>query len=226
MRPFDYSSAATVEEAVALLGQNGRRQPLAGVQPLAGGTDLLTLMKGDVAAPSHLLDIKRLTGLPSGIGETPQGLTLGALTTLAEIETHPLIRQRYPLLAQAAAVAATPQLRNMATLGGNLLQRPRCWYFRNRLVDCWLKGGDGCPAYDVYLKAMERKVWAFALVAVAAAMRLDGRRVADARLVMGGVAPIPWQASVVEQALLGVEVGDGVCARGRGCALRRGATAS
>jgi xanthine dehydrogenase YagS FAD-binding subunit len=73
---------------------------------------------------------------------------LGTLTTLADIETHVVIKQYYPLLAQAAAVAATPQLRNMATLGGNLLQRPRCWYFRNRLLHCWLKGGTECPAHD------------------------------------------------------------------------------
>jgi xanthine dehydrogenase YagS FAD-binding subunit len=63
-------------------------------------------------------------------------VTLGTLTTLAEIGTHPIIQRRYLLLAQAAAVAATPQQRNMATLGGNLLQRPRCWYFRNRLFHC------------------------------------------------------------------------------------------
>jgi xanthine dehydrogenase YagS FAD-binding subunit len=153
MRPFEYTSPTTVDEAVGLLGQNGpehdgRLRPLAGAQPLAGGTDLLPLMKADVAAPSHLVDVKRLSGLPRGIEATAQGLSLGALTTLSEIEMHPLIRQRYPLLAQAAAVAATPQLRNMATLGGNLLQRPRCWYFRHRLLPCWLKGGAHCPAYE------------------------------------------------------------------------------
>jgi xanthine dehydrogenase YagS FAD-binding subunit len=307
MRPFEYISPATVEEAVALLGQDGHdgergTRPLAGVQPLAGGTDLLTLMKADVAAPSRLINIKRLTELPSGIEDTSQGLTLGALTTLSEIETHPVIQQRYPLLAQAAAVAATPQLRNMATLGGNLLQRPRCWYFRSRLLRCWLKGGEECPAHDgenqfhalfgggpcyavhpsdlapallaldaqvrlrgtsgtrmlplaeffslptedrrhetaigrdelllavllpplpegmrnIYLKAMDRKVWAFALVAVAAAVRLDGRRVADARLVLGGVAPIPWRASAAERELLGAEVSDGLCARAAEVAL-------
>ena len=301
MRPFEYTNPATVDEAIALLGQNGRdrdrgMRPLAGVQPLAGGTDLLTLMKADVAAPSRLLDIKRLAGLPSGIENTAQGLTLGALTTLSDIEAHPTVRRHYPLLAQAAAVAATPQLRNMATLGGNLLQRPRCWYFRNRLLPCWLKGGDDCPACEgenqlhalfgggpcyavhpsdlapvlvaldaqvrlqgrggartlpiaeffslpaedrrheteigrhelllsvlvprlpegtrsVYLKAMDRKVWAFALVAVAAAVRLDDRRIADVRLVLGGVAPIPWRASAAEQELLGAEPNDALFAR-------------
>jgi xanthine dehydrogenase YagS FAD-binding subunit len=294
MQPFGYTSPVTVDEAITLLGENGHDhergiRPLTGVQPLAGGTDLLTLMKADVAAPSRLVNIKRLIELPSGIEDTSQGVTLGTLTTLAEIETHAVIQQRYPLLAQAAAVAATPQLRNMATLGGNLLQRPRCWYFRNRLLPCWLKGGTECPARDgenqfhalfgggpcyavhpsdlapallaldaqvqlrgrggvrvmplaqffslprehrrneteigrdelllsvllpplpadtntVYLKAMDRQVWAFAVVAVAAVVRLDGRRVADARLVLGGVAPIPWRASAAEGELLGAEV--------------------
>jgi xanthine dehydrogenase YagS FAD-binding subunit len=301
MRAFDYTDPRTVDEAIALLGQNGHdhergMMPLAGVHPLAGGTDLLTLMKADVAAPSHLVNIKRLAELPSGIADTAQGLTLGTLTTLADIETHGVIKQHYPLLAQAAAVAATPQLRNMATLGGNLLQRPRCWYFRSRLLHCWLKGGTECPAHDgenqfhalfgggpcyavhpsdlapallaldaqvrlqgrggtrtlpiaeffslptegrrhetgigrnelllsvlvprlpegtrsIYLKAMDRKVWAFAVVAVAAAVRLDGRRVADARLVLGGVAPIPWRASAAEQELLGAEANDALFAR-------------
>jgi xanthine dehydrogenase YagS FAD-binding subunit len=296
MRPFEYMNPLTVDEAISLLGLNGQdyergMRPLAGVHPLAGGTDLLTLMKADIAAPSHLVNIKRLSGLPKDIEETSQGLLLGALTTLTDIETHPLIQQRCPLLAQAAAVAATPQLRNMATLGGNLLQRPRCWYFRNHLLPCWLKGGTECPAHDganrfhalfgggpcyavhpsdlapallaldaqvrlrgrggtrtlpvaeffslptvdrrheteikrdelvlsvliprspegtrsVYLKAMDRKVWAFALVAVAAAVRLDGRRVVDARLVLGGVAPIPWRASAAEHVLLGAKATD------------------
>ena len=84
-----------------------------------------------------------LTELPSGNEDTAQGVTLGTLTTLAEIEARSVIKRHYPLLAHTAAVAATPQLRNMATLGGNLLQRPWCWYFRNPLLYCWLKGGAG-----------------------------------------------------------------------------------
>ncbi|MGH2368327.1 MAG: FAD binding domain-containing protein, partial [Chloroflexota bacterium] len=150
MRPFEYASPASVEEAITLLGQDGDGafRPLARVQPLAGGTDLLTLMKADVAAPSRLVNVKRLDGLTGSIQETAAGLTLGSLTTLAEIETSATIKQRYPVLAEAASLAATPQLRNMATIGGNLLQRPRCWYFRNPRIQCWLKGGDDCPARD------------------------------------------------------------------------------
>src|SRR5438046_809777 len=144
MRPFEYVSPTTVDEALALLGQDGDSAS----RPLAGGTDLLTLMMADIAAPSRLVNLKRLSEIPSGIEETAQGVTLGALTPLVAIEMHPLLQRRYPLLAEAAALAATPQLRNMATLGGNLLQRPRCWYFRNPRFHCWLKGGDECQARE------------------------------------------------------------------------------
>lgn len=146
MRPFAYASPATVDEAIALLGRDGPDED--GGRPLAGGTDLLTLMKADITAPTRLVDIKRLVGLPGAIEITPEGLTLGALATLAELETDPLVRQHCPALAEAASAAATPPLRNMATLGGNLLQRPRCWYFRNPRFHCWLKGGDVCQARD------------------------------------------------------------------------------
>ena len=143
MKPFEYISPTTVEEALALLDQPGDGT----THLLAGGTDLLTLMKTDITAPSRLVNLKHLDEMSSGIAETDRGLTLGALTPLTVLETHPIIRQRYPVLAEAAAVAATPQLRNMATLGGNLLQRPRCWYFRHPYLHCWLKGGETCPAY-------------------------------------------------------------------------------
>jgi xanthine dehydrogenase YagS FAD-binding subunit len=224
--------------------------------------------------------------LPRGIEARPEGLEIGALTTLAEIEQHPVVRQGYRALAQAAAVAATPQIRNLATVGGNLLQRPRCWYFRNSRIDCWLKGGSDCPARDgenrnhaiagggpcyavhpsdivpallafdaavrirgpqgerwmeledfmrapsddrrtetllgpdelvlglrlpphpeptrsAYVKAMDRKTWAFALAGVACALRLSGGKVAHARIVLGGVAPIPLRAQAAERELLG-----------------------
>jgi xanthine dehydrogenase YagS FAD-binding subunit len=141
MRAFEYTSVATLDEALGLLGRDGD----GATRPLAGGTDLLTLMKADVASPAHLIDIKRVGELSRGVTESAGGVTIGALTTLAEIEANPLIARRFPALAEATAVAATPQLRNMATIGGNLLQRPRCWYFRSPLFHCWLKGGDACP---------------------------------------------------------------------------------
>jgi xanthine dehydrogenase YagS FAD-binding subunit len=212
------------------------------------------------------------------------------------------VADRTPALAEAAAVAATPQLRNMATIGGNLLQRPRCWYFRHPLATCWLKGGAGCPARDgenrlhalfgdgpcyavhpsdlapallaleaevhvrgpagerwlplddlyrlpaddrrtetvlapdelvlalrlpappagtrgTYLKAMDRKTWAFALAGVAAVLRLAGRRILQARVVLSGVAPIPWRAGAAEQVLAGEEASDALVARAAEAAL-------
>src|SRR5689334_6030760 len=107
MRSFEYSRASTLEDAFASLARNGASRAL------AGGTDLLPLMKADVAAPSHLIDLKHLDALAGGIVHTSGGgLSLGALTPLAEIEQHPLIRERFPMLAEAAASAATMQLRN------------------------------------------------------------------------------------------------------------------
>jgi xanthine dehydrogenase YagS FAD-binding subunit len=138
MNAFDYERAATLDEALARIG--------AGAQPLAGGTDLLTLMKAELAAPCRLLDVKR--ALPRAIESTAGGLAIGAGATLAELERHRLVVEGYAALAQAAGLAASAQIRNLATIGGNLLQRPRCWYFRNARTRCWLKGGDECFARD------------------------------------------------------------------------------
>jgi xanthine dehydrogenase YagS FAD-binding subunit len=128
-----------VEQALALLGRDGE-----GVRPLAGGTDLLPLMKANVIAPEQLVDIKRLPGMRGVAVEADGGLSIGGLTTLSKIEESAPVRERYAVLVEAIGEAATPQLRNMATLGGNLLQRPRCWYYRSSHFHCWLKGGDEC----------------------------------------------------------------------------------
>src|SRR4051812_22659681 len=138
MRPFAYSNPTTLDAALGTIGPAAR--------PLAGGTDLLTLLKADLIGPESLVNVKAL--LPRGIEARPEGLEIGALATLAEIEQHPVVREGYTALAQAASLAASPQIRNLATAGGNLLQRPRCWYFRNSRIDCWLKGGAECPARD------------------------------------------------------------------------------
>jgi xanthine dehydrogenase YagS FAD-binding subunit len=307
MRSFEYARAATIDEATAHHAQaHDTAKPVApvtapttagtpsrtvlpvqnGTRFLAGGTDLLTLMKADIIAPSLLIDIKRIEDLPRSIEERGGGVTLGALTTLSEIEYHPGIIGQYPALAEAIGQSATPQLRNMATIGGNLLQRPRCWYYRNSLFPCWLKGGTECHARDgenshhaifgespcvavhpsdaaaallayeasvrmrgpagertiplselfaepteqrrtettlqpdellldiqvpqqaagarsTYRKAMDRKVWAFALVGVAAQVQVDGDRITSARVVLSGVAPVPWRSTNAEAALIG-----------------------
>ena len=97
---------------------------------LAGGTDLLALMKDDVLAPKRLINIKEINDL-HGVSSNAQGLRIGALTTLGDLADDATVRRDYPALAEALLEAASPQIRNEATLGGNLCQRPRCWYFRN-----------------------------------------------------------------------------------------------
>ena len=296
MRAFEYATASGLDEALSLLQADGQ------IRPLAGGTDLLPLIKADVARPRRLVDLKRVPELAAGIQTTPTGLTIGALTTLSALESDARLRQGYAALVEAIGQAATPQLRNMATLGGNLLQRPRCWYFRSAHFQCWLKGGEVCharegenqlhaifdaspcvavhpsdppaallaldaavalssargsrtlplaefftlPTHDhrlenvlqpgelvtavhlpsatgvrsTYRKAMNRKVWAFALVGVAAAVRLDGHgRVERARLVLNGVAPIPWRAEAAERELRGRPLDEGAIGRAVEAAL-------
>jgi xanthine dehydrogenase YagS FAD-binding subunit len=279
MHKFAYIDVASSAEAIPLL--DGERVAM------AGGTDLLPLIKEGLAAPATLVNLKRAADLRA-LREDADGLHIGALTTLAELERSPLVRSRYAALAESAALAASPQLRAMATLGGNLLQQVRCWYYRSD-VPCWMKGGDDCPADDcpardgenqyhaiwdrspcvavhpsdppaalialgatlriagpagertvaladflqppaegrralhslgpgelicevilppplgrsVYLKAMDRAAWAYALVSVAAAARPEGDRLRDVRVVLGGVANTPLALPAVAALLEG-----------------------
>jgi xanthine dehydrogenase YagS FAD-binding subunit len=125
MQAFEYVSATKKEQVATLLGEHG--------SILAGGSDLLALMKDDVVIPKRLVNIKQIEGL-RGISYQPgNGLRIGALTTLAELAGDGSVRQNYPALSEAANEAASPQIRNLATIGGNMCQRPRCWYFRNGL---------------------------------------------------------------------------------------------
>lgn len=272
MNPFDYHRIAETASVPAQLSPT--------VRPLAGGTDLLTRLKAGLDRPDALVDLKA-SDLGRAIDRVDGGWRLGALVTLSRIQHHPGLRADVPALAEAVSQAATPQLRNRATIAGNLLQRPRCWYFRNQQVQCWLAGGEGCPArsgrnehhavFDTdgpcvathpsdpaaalvalgatvtvldggggerelavadllvpptderrvehvlaaddvitavtvpsaprstYLKVMDRAVWAFALVGVAAAVSADG----EVRLVASGVANTPWRLAGAEAALAG-----------------------
>jgi xanthine dehydrogenase YagS FAD-binding subunit len=125
MRAFEYASPATKEQAVSLLGNTW-----ADADILAGGTDLLALMKDDVVKPKRLVnikDIRELRGITVGSG---RGLRIGALVTIQELADHPQVRRSFPVIAKTAGEIAGPQIRNMATIGGNLCQRPRCWYYR------------------------------------------------------------------------------------------------
>lgn len=124
MRPFEYASPTMLGQAVSLLASPGSA-------PLAGGSDLLALMKDGIETPGRLVNLKNLRDL-RGIRLDPQaGLKIGALVTIDELAADPALRFDYGALADAAGRVAGPQIRNVATVGGNLCQRPRCWYFRN-----------------------------------------------------------------------------------------------
>ncbi len=139
MPPFEYISARSIDEAVALLSQTGR-------VAMGGGTDLLTQVRDGVVAADRLVGLAAIPGLDD-ISETADGgLAIGAAATIADVAEHPLVRSRYAALAEAAEGLATPQIRNEATIGGNLAQRPRCWYYRSPLIPCLKKGGDRCYA--------------------------------------------------------------------------------
>lgn len=126
MQPFEYVSANSRNQVGELLGKSWGDAEI-----LAGGTDILALMKDEVVNPRRLVNIKGITEL-HGVSYDPQkGLRVGALTRLEEFGTNPEAMRHYPAIAEAAREAASPQIRNMATIGGNLCQRPRCWYFRN-----------------------------------------------------------------------------------------------
>jgi xanthine dehydrogenase YagS FAD-binding subunit len=125
MRAFDYASPTKKEQVSGLLGNSW-----GAVEILAGGTDLLSLMKDEITAPRRLVNIKGIKEL-HGVSRVPDAVRIGTLTTLAEIASNSEVQSLYPVLAAAAGDAASPQIRNLATLGGNLCQRPRCWYFRS-----------------------------------------------------------------------------------------------
>lgn len=125
MNRFEYVSPSTVKQALSLLSANWGDAEI-----LAGGTDLLALMKDYVVSPKRVVNIKQLPGMHDITAEHG-GARIGALVTLDRIVDAAQIRRDYPALAECVADAASPQIRNMATIGGNLCQRPRCWYFRN-----------------------------------------------------------------------------------------------
>jgi len=281
MRRFDYVRAETVDQAVQALAA------VADARALAGGTNLVDLMKYDVARPSRVVDINRL---PLGaIEETADGgLKIGALVTNTNLAWDARVVKRYPLLASAILAGASPQLRNAATTGGNLLQRTRCYYFYDASTACNKREpGSGCSAlrgvnrinailgtsesciathpsdmcvalaaldaivhvtgpdgarriafadfhrlpdaepqldntmrhgelvtavelppadfgsHHTYLKLRDRLSYAFALVSVAAALKLEGGQIAEGRVALGGVAHKPWRDRDAEAALAG-----------------------
>jgi xanthine dehydrogenase YagS FAD-binding subunit len=281
MRPFSYLRATDPDAAARAVAANPQ------AKFLAGGTNVLDLMKEDVERPTQLVYLGGL-GLAE-IRETAGGLSIGALATNATTANHPVVRRDYPLLTQAIVAGASGQLRNMATNGGNLLQRTRCQYFYDTATPCNKREpGSGCgareglnrihailgwsescvatypgdmanalyaldavvrvraaggteraipinefhrlpgdtPQRDTnlehgelivaielprssvarnshYLKVRDRASYAFALVAVAAGLELEGGTIRQARLVLGSVAHKPWRSREAEVALAG-----------------------
>ena len=139
MNRFEWVNANSVDQALVSVTDESAFK--------AGGVDLLDLMKDGIASPSRLVNIRQITGLDQ-ISEDENGLRIGPLVTLTQIEEHPAIQKKYAALSEAASRIATPQIRNMATVGGNLVQRPRCWYFRSEDFHCRKKGGTHCFAQD------------------------------------------------------------------------------
>jgi xanthine dehydrogenase YagS FAD-binding subunit len=142
MNNFEYIQPKTLKEASKALGNDWKT-----ALPYAGGTDILGMMKDELASPEKLVNLKAISDVNKINYATGKGLTIGSLVTITDIAEHPLINEKYPVLAQSAKEVASPQLRNVGTIGGNICQRPRCWYFRGEFR-CIRKGGDICYAVD------------------------------------------------------------------------------
>jgi xanthine dehydrogenase YagS FAD-binding subunit len=125
MQGFEYANPATLQEALSLLGSNWDDAHV-----LAGGTDQISLMKDYIHTPKRVVNIKNIKEL-HGVSKTGQGLRIGAAVTFDELSMNPLVRAEYPSIITAVMGVTSPQIRNMGTAGGDLCQRPRCWYFRN-----------------------------------------------------------------------------------------------
>ncbi len=280
MKSFSNANPKSVADAVKLLGKGNTA--IAG-----GGSDVLGMVKERLISPDVLVNLKSIPDLDK-VTEQAGEVRIGGLITLSTLAEHPLIRGRYAVLAEAAGVVGTPQIRNAGTLAGNVCQRPWCWYFRNAFP-CYKNGGKTCfsvtgenefhaifgggPSYIVhpsdtapalvalgakfriagpagervvaaadffappskdparenvlahdevlmevhlpaaskslrssYHKELDRESWTHAVVSVAAALDMDGGVCRGARIVLGGVAPIPWRVPKVEAMLAGKRI--------------------
>jgi xanthine dehydrogenase YagS FAD-binding subunit len=149
MNRFEYVKAPSIKKAVEMMNST---VPEATVKPgkahivKAAGTDLLDLIKEGVVSPERVIDLSQIPDLDFLTYGKEEGLAIGPMSTIADVAAHPAVKEHYPALYEAASHAATPQIRNMATMGGNLMQRPRCWYFRSSAHHCRKKGGSTCYA--------------------------------------------------------------------------------
>ena len=141
MKAFTYVNAANEKEAIAALSKAERGKLL----PMAGGADLLGLLKDYIVSPDRVVSIRNLD---QAIASDGGGLRIGAAVKLVDLIEHAQVRKLYPALITAAEGVGTPQIRNVGTVGGNIMQRPRCWYFRNEEFNCLKKGGSRCFAVE------------------------------------------------------------------------------
>ena len=286
MKAFTNANPRDVAHAVTIMRQ--ARQEHRSVAIAGGGSDLLGMMKDRLVTPDVLVSLKSIKGLDQVKAAPGGGVAIGGLITLDALSRHALIRSRYPVLAEAAESVATPQIRNVATLAGNICQRPWCWYYRNGFT-CLKNGGTTCysisgenefhaifgggPSYIVhpsdtapalvaldatfrlvgpagermvpaadfftlpkddaarenvlkddevlaaivlpaartsarstYHKVLDREAWTHAVVSAAVVLDMNKDVCRGARIVLGGVAPIPWRLPEVEQMLAGQRV--------------------
>ena len=136
MKPFAYVNPANEKDAVAALSKEYEK-----ALPIGGGQDLLARMKDYVTQPDRIVNVKNLDATVSRVGG---GLRIGASMKMVDVAEHPDINRMYPAVAAAAIEVGTPQIRNQGTVGGNVNQRPRCWYYRNEEFICYKKGGNRC----------------------------------------------------------------------------------
>lgn len=292
MKAFTNLRPRDVRQAVSLAEESrrgGRAVAYAG-----GGSDLLALVKERIVDPDVIVSLKGVTGA-TGVSPSSRGVSVGGLTTLAALGAHERVRREYAVLAEAAESVATPQIRNVATVAGNVCQRPWCWYYRNAFP-CYKNGGNTCfsasgenqfnaifgggPSYIVhpsdtapalvalgatftiqgpagtrtvpaseffvlprqavakenvladsellvsidlpaptagqrsaYHKVLDREAWTHAVVSAAVVLDMDGHTCRRARVVLGGVAPIPWRLEAVEKLLTGAPITAELAAR-------------
>ena len=286
MKAFTNANPRDVAHAVTIIRQ--ARQEHQSVAIAGGGSDLLGMMKERLVTPDVLVSLKSIKGLDQLKPAPGGGVTIGGLMTLDAVASHPQIRERYAALAEAAESVATPQIRNVATLAGNVCQRPWCWYYRNGF-NCLKNGGTNCfsisgenafhaifgggPSYIVhpsdtapalvaldatfrvvgpagermvpaadfftlpkddasrenvlaadevlaaivlpapragarstYHKVLDREAWTHAVVSAAIVLQMKDRICQSARIVLGGVAPVPWRLPEVERLLAGQRI--------------------
>ena len=299
MKAFQWANAKTVPDAVQLLAPGASADYDETFRPIGGGQDLHTTLKAYISRPGRVINLKTIPDFNQISVDGSNGLTLGATATLTDIADHPDVQKFAPGLVEAIHSVATPQIRNMGTVGGNLCQRPRCWYFRLENIKCLKRGGDTCYAIDgenkynaifgtngpcvithpsdmapmlvalgavvtaagtkgsreivaadffrmptkddprrenvlapdeivtqirvppsplagksTYLKFKERSSLDFAMASVAAAVDLAGDgTVRSARVMLGGVAPVPWVLPEVDQFLSGKKLDDATIAK-------------